>query len=32
VAANKARIEQKLPGTIKVFGTPAEEILIGRRS
>jgi aminobenzoyl-glutamate utilization protein B len=30
VAANKARIEQKLPGTIKVFGTPAEEILIGK--
>src|SRR5205814_959607 len=30
VAANQARISQKLPGTIKVFGTPAEEILIGK--
>jgi len=30
VAANQARIAQKLPGTIKVFGTPAEEILIGK--
>src|SRR4051795_3157741 len=30
VAANRARIEQKLPGTIQVFGTPAEEILIGK--
>ena len=30
VAANHARIAQKLPGTIKVFGTPAEEILIGK--
>lgn len=30
VAANHSRVEQKLPGTIKVFGTPAEEILIGK--
>ncbi|MGZ6123673.1 MAG: amidohydrolase [Myxococcales bacterium] len=30
VAANQARIAQKLPGTIKIFGTPAEEILIGK--
>jgi len=30
VAANRTRIDQKLPGTIKVFGTPAEEILIGK--
>jgi aminobenzoyl-glutamate utilization protein B len=30
VAANKIRIEKKLPGTIQVFGTPAEEILIGK--
>lgn len=30
VAANKTRIEKKLPGTIQVFGTPAEEILIGK--
>src|SRR5438067_5201955 len=30
VAANQARTSQKLPGTIKVFGTPAEEILIGK--
>jgi aminobenzoyl-glutamate utilization protein B len=30
IAANQARIQQKLPGTIKVFGTPAEEILIGK--
>ncbi len=30
VAANRARVEQKLPGTIQVFGTPAEEILIGK--
>jgi aminobenzoyl-glutamate utilization protein B len=30
VAANHARIDQKLPGTIQVFGTPAEEILIGK--
>src|SRR5438067_127826 len=30
VAANRARIEQKLPGTIRVFGTPAEELLLGK--
>jgi aminobenzoyl-glutamate utilization protein B len=30
VAANKARLAQKLPGTIQVFGTPAEEIGIGK--
>jgi aminobenzoyl-glutamate utilization protein B len=27
VAANQSRIEQKLPGTIQVFGTPAEEVI-----
>jgi aminobenzoyl-glutamate utilization protein B len=30
VAANRVRIERKLPGTVQVFGTPAEEILIGK--
>jgi aminobenzoyl-glutamate utilization protein B len=30
VAANRQRLERKLPGTIQVFGTPAEEILIGK--
>src|SRR5207302_6455650 len=30
VAANRARIERKLPGTIQIFRTPAEEILIGK--
>ena len=30
VAANKARLERKLPGTIQIFGSPAEEILIGK--
>jgi aminobenzoyl-glutamate utilization protein B len=30
VAANRARVERKLPGTIQIFGTPAEEILIGK--
>jgi aminobenzoyl-glutamate utilization protein B len=30
VAANKSRIEKKLPGTIQVFGTPAEEMLVGK--
>src|SRR5215813_12614368 len=30
VAANKIRQEKKLPGTIQVFGTPAEEMLIGK--
>ena len=30
IAANHARIEEKLPGTIQVFGTPAEELLLGK--
>jgi len=30
IAANKARIEKKLPGTIQLFGTPAEEQLYGK--
>ena len=30
VAANRARVEQKMPGTIKIFGTPAEELLLGK--
>lgn len=30
VAANHTRTQKKLPGTIQVFGTPAEEILIGK--
>ena len=30
VAANQARIGGKLPGTIRLFGTPAEEQLIGK--
>src|SRR3954470_23144044 len=30
IAANHARIDGKLPGTIQVFGTPAEEMLIGK--
>lgn len=30
VAANRERMEKKLPGTLQVFGTPAEEILIGK--
>ena len=30
VAANRARLEQKMPGTIKIFGTPAEELLVGK--
>src|SRR5207245_11394591 len=30
VAANRARMEQKLPGTIQIFGTPAEELLLGK--
>jgi aminobenzoyl-glutamate utilization protein B len=30
VAANRERIAAKLPGTIRVFGTPAEEQLIGK--
>ena len=30
VAANRERIARKLPGTIQLFGTPAEEILFGK--
>ncbi len=30
VAANRERMDKKLPGTIQIFGTPAEEILIGK--
>lgn len=30
VAANRERVAGKLPGTIRVFGTPAEEILTGK--
>ena len=30
VAANQERIARKLPGTLQVFSTPAEEILIGK--
>jgi aminobenzoyl-glutamate utilization protein B len=30
VAANKERVDRKLPGTIKVYGTPAEEQLLGK--
>src|SRR5262249_35057999 len=30
VAANHARTQKKLPGTIQVFGTPAEEIFVGK--
>jgi len=30
VAANRERLEKKRPGTIQVFGSPAEEILIGK--
>jgi aminobenzoyl-glutamate utilization protein B len=30
IAANRARVEQKMPGTIKIFGTPAEELLLGK--
>jgi aminobenzoyl-glutamate utilization protein B len=30
VAANQARLDRKLPGTIRVFGTPAEEQIIGK--
>ena len=30
VAANRARIMGKLPGTIRVFGTPAEEQILGK--
>ena len=30
VAANRERVARKLPGTIRVFGTPAEEQLLGK--
>jgi aminobenzoyl-glutamate utilization protein B len=30
VAANQARIAGKLPGTIRLFGTPAEEQILGK--
>jgi len=30
VAANRVRIAQKLPGSIRVFGTPAEEQILGK--
>ena len=30
IAANHARIDGKLPGTIQVFGTPAEELGLGK--
>jgi aminobenzoyl-glutamate utilization protein B len=30
VAANRERLSRKLPGTIRVFGTPAEEQLLGK--
>ena len=30
IAANRERIERKLPGTIQLFGTPAEEQLFGK--
>jgi aminobenzoyl-glutamate utilization protein B len=30
VAANRTRLEKKIPGTIQVFGTPAEEMLVGK--
>lgn len=30
IAANQTRIAKKLPGTIRLFGTPAEEQLIGK--
>jgi aminobenzoyl-glutamate utilization protein B len=30
IAANRDRIARKLPGTIQLFGTPAEEILFGK--
>ncbi len=30
VAANRERQSRKLPGTIQLFGTPAEEILLGK--
>jgi aminobenzoyl-glutamate utilization protein B len=30
VAANRQRLAEKLPGTVRVFGTPAEEISAGK--
>ena len=30
IAANRSRVEQKLPGTIQLLGTPAEEQLYGK--
>jgi aminobenzoyl-glutamate utilization protein B len=30
VAANRERLARKLPGTIELFGTPAEEVLFGK--
>jgi aminobenzoyl-glutamate utilization protein B len=30
ISANRARVERKLPGTIQLFGTPAEEQLYGK--
>lgn len=30
IAANRERVEKKLPGTIQLFGTPAEEQLYGK--
>jgi aminobenzoyl-glutamate utilization protein B len=30
VAANRERIEKRLPGTIRVYGTPAEEQILGK--
>lgn len=30
IAANEVRVARKLPGTIQVFGTPAEELLFGK--
>lgn len=30
IAANRSRLERKLPGTIQLFGTPAEEQLYGK--
>ncbi|TMQ28661.1 MAG: amidohydrolase, partial [Deltaproteobacteria bacterium] len=30
IAANRERVAKKLPGTIQLFGTPAEEILFGK--
>ena len=30
VAANRERLAAKLPGTIRVYGTPAEELILGK--